>query len=130
MVKALRLVMIIFGAIGIIVGLSDIFIPDQLAKMYGFSAVADWVRWSSALGGASFIAAGVWVIVAARDPIKHILWVKFVITKSLLFAVVTAYSLIQGYVNFSQVGGMFILFVVFAVLFFIFYPWRPKPSSA
>jgi len=56
--------------------------------------------------------------------------VKFVITKSLLFAVVTAYSLIQGYVKFSQVGGMFILFVIFAVLFFVFYPWRAKASSA
>jgi hypothetical protein len=130
MVKALRVVMIVFGAVGIIAGLFDIILPDQFAKMYGFGAMADWVRWSSALGGASFLAAGVWVIVAAQDPIKHILWVKFVTTKSCLFAVVTAYSLVQGYVKFSQVGGMFILFVIFAVLFFAFYPWRAKPSSA
>ncbi len=129
MIKALKVVMIVFGAIGILAGLSDIIVPDQAAKLYGFGEIADYVRWILALGGASFVAAGIWVIVASRDPIRHINWVKFEITKSLLFTAVTAYSIIQGYVSFSQVGALLILFAVFAVLFLVFYPWRLKESA-
>jgi Ca2+/Na+ antiporter len=129
MIKALRVVMIVFGAIGILAGLSDMIVPDQVAKLYGFGEIADYVRWISALGGASFVAAAIWVIVASRDPIRHINWVKFEITKSLLFTAVTAYSIIQGYVSFSQVGALLILFAIFAVLFLVFYPWRVKVST-
>ena len=129
MIKALKLVMIVFGAIGILAGLSDIIVPEQVAKLYGFGEIADYVRWILALGGASFVAAGIWVIVASRDPIRHINWVKFEITKSLLFTAVTAYSIIQGYVSFNQVGALLILFAIFAVLFLVFYPWRVKEST-
>ena len=129
MIKALKVVMIVFGAIGILAGLSDIIVPEQGAKLYGFGEMADYVRWKLALGGASFVAAGIWVIVASRDPIRHINWVKFEITKSLLFTVVTAYAMARGYVSFSQVGGLLILFAVFAVLFLVFYPWRVKESA-
>lgn len=129
MIKALRVVMIVFGAIGIFAGLSNIVIPDQGARLYGFGEIADYVRWISALGGASFVAAGVWVIAASRDPIRHIYWVKFEITKSLLFVVVTAYSIIRGYVGFNQVGVLLILFAIFAALFLVFYPWRAARVS-
>jgi hypothetical protein len=124
MIKALRVVMIVFAVVGILAGLSDIFLPDQGAKMYGFGDIPDYVRWISALGGASFLAAAIWVIVVSRDPIRHIYWVKFLITKSLLFTAVTAYTIIMGYVTFSQVGLLLILFAVFSVLFLVLYPWR------
>ena len=129
MVKSLKVVMIVVGTIGILAGLSNIVIPDQAAKLYGFGQIADYVRWISALGGASFVAAGSWVIVASRDPIRHINWVKFEITKCLLFVAVTAYSIIRGYVDFSQVGMLLILFAVFAVAFLAFYPWRAARLS-
>ena len=129
MIKALSIVMIVFGAIGILAGLSNIIVPDQGAKLYGFGEAPDYVRWIAALGGASFLAAGIWVIVAAQDPIRHINWVKFLVTKSWLFTVVTAYTIIRGYVSFSQVGSLLILFAVFAVLFLVFYPWRVKEST-
>ena len=129
MIMALRVVMIVFGAIGVLAGLGDIIFPVQGAKLYGFGEIADHVRWIMALGGASFVAAGVWVIVASRDPIRHINWVKFEITKSLLFTAVTAYAIIKGYVSFSQVGMLLILFAVFAVLFLVFYPWRVYEST-
>jgi len=130
MIKALKLTMIIFGVIGILIGLSNIFIPEQVAKMYGFGEIADYVRWMAGLAGVSYVAAGIWVIAAAKDPIYHINWVKFVITKTLFFAVVTAYAIIKGYVSFSQVGPLLILFVIFAIAFLAFYPWRRARVSA
>ncbi len=129
MIKALRITMIVFGAIGILVGLSDMIVPDLGAKLLGFGAAPDYVIWIVAMLGANYLAGGIWVIAASRDPIRHINWVKFVITKSLLFTVVTAYAIIQGYVNFSQVGALLIGFAIFSILFLVFYPWRVKEST-
>ena len=129
MIRALRVTMIVFGTIGILAGLSWIIIPVQAIEMYGFEQLSDYVRWFMALGGSSFVAAGVWVIIAARDPLRHISWVKFVILKSLLFVAVTAYSIIRGYVDFSQVGVMLIAFTVLAAAFLAFYPWSVVRSK-
>jgi Ca2+/Na+ antiporter len=129
MIKALKVLLIVFGAIGIIAGLSYIFVPDKVAELYDFGEIADSIRWIMAFGGAIFTAAGVWVIIAAQDPIRHINWVKFEITKSSLVVVVTAYSIIQGDVEFSQVGPILILFAVFAVLFLVCYPWPSRRSK-
>ena len=129
MIKALTVTMIVFGALGILIGLSNIMVPQLGAQLYGFEEAPDSVMWVAAMAGSSYLAAGIWVIAAARDPVRHINWVKFVITKSWLFTVVTGYAIIKGYVSFSQVGAMLILFVIFAVLFLAFYPWRGKEST-
>ena len=110
--------------IAILAGLQYIIFPEQAAARAGFGQIADYVRWFNAFSGAIFIAAGSWVIVASRDPLRNIIWVKFEITKTLLVLAVNVYSIIQGYVTFSQVGPILILFVVFAVALLALYPWR------
>ena len=129
MVKALKVVMIVYGLIILLIGLANIVIPDQVAKMYGIEEIPAYVKWLAAVMGAVFIAAGVWVIAAGRDPLRHIYWVKFVITKSVLSVVVTVYSILVGYVDFSQVGGVIILDGIFAVAFLALYPWRAAQSG-
>ena len=129
MIKALKVTMIIWGTIAILAGLQYIIFPEQAAERAGFGQIADYVRWFNAFSGAIFISCGVWVIVASRDPIRHINWVKFEITKTLLVLAVTVYSIIQGYVHFSQIGPILVLFAVFAVAFLALYPWRVKAST-
>ena len=85
--------------------------------------------YSMAMVGISFIAAGVFLIVAGRDPLRHINWVKLAIWWAILAVVAGLYSIVQGYVNFSQVGVTIILDAVFAVAFLVFYPWRQARSA-
>jgi hypothetical protein len=92
--------------------------------MYGFGEVASYVNWMGEIIGAMFIAIGVWVIAAGRDPLRHINWVKFVITVSLLAVVVSAHSILVGYVDFNQVAGSIIFDGIFAVALLALYPWR------
>ena len=124
MIRALKVTMTVWGAAAIVFGLIYILNPNLLAERAGFGQIADYVRWLMASSGAILVAVGFWVIVAARDPVRHINWVRFEITKTLLFAAVTVGSIIQGYVNFSQVGWVLILFAVFAVALIAFYPRR------
>ena len=124
MVRGLKVALILFGAISILSGLAHIIVPYQLASMVGFGEIADYVPYLMAMVGICFIAPGVWLIVAGRDPLQHITWVKFAILWSILAVVAGLYSIIQGAVNFSQVGMVIILDAVFAVAFLALYPYR------
>jgi hypothetical protein len=129
MIKALKVVMIVYGVILICGGLMDIFAHDVVIRMYGLTEVASFVKWMGEIIGAAFIAIGVWVVAASRDPLRDITWVKLVITKGLLTVVVTVHSIIAGFVDFSQVGQIIILDAVFAVAFLVLYPWRAARIS-
>jgi len=132
MIQGLRVVLILFGALSILSGLAHIIMPDQLSSMMGFGEIPDVcspAKYTMAMVGICFIAPGVWLIVAGRDPLRHITWVKFAILWSLLAVVAGLYSIIQGAVNFSQVGMVIILDTVFAVAFLALYPYRAVRSS-
>ena len=124
MIKGLKVAMIIWAVIAILVGLAYIFLPQQLGEMGGFEKGPDWVLYVLALHGISYIATGAFVIRAAQDPLKHIMWVQFAIAVAILIVIVAAYSIGRGLVTFSQEAGLLIVNAVFAVAFLVLYPWR------
>jgi len=129
MLKALKVTMIVWGVIGILFGLAFIFIPYQLGDMFGFEHGPVSTLYLLGSLGVSIIAGSVFLIVAARDPIRHINWVKFAILGCLLSLAIALYSLVQGFVTFSQVGMDIIMFAVFAAAFLALYPYRAARSS-
>lgn len=129
MIKALKVVMIVYGVVMILLGLASIIMPDKGAELTGFGEIADYTKWYMAILGAGFIAGGIWIIIAGRDPLGNIIWVKFVITLPILLLVINIYSIIKGYVDFSQINAHIIGDVIFAILFLVFYPWRVKESG-
>lgn len=127
MIRGLKVALVLFGAMSILAGLAHIIAPYQLSSVMGFGEIPDVCRpvtYVMAMVGISFIAPGVWLIVAGRDPLRHITWVKFAILWSLLAVVAGLYSIVQGAVSFSQVGMVIILDAVFAVAFLVLYPYR------
>jgi hypothetical protein len=124
MVKALRVTMIIYAAIDILFGLMYILIPNQIENWFNVTPIVGYGNYILTLLCAQFIVAGIFIIMAARDPIRYLSWVKFAIAWGLLVAVVVAYAMIRDYVTFSQLGMSLIIHAVFAVLLLIFYPWR------
>jgi hypothetical protein len=97
--------------------------------MLSYEAGPKYIPYFLASLGGCFISASVFVIVAARDPLRHILWVKFVILLSILSVVLGLYSVIKGYVNFGQAGMGIIIDAVFAIVFLALYPWRAAKSG-
>jgi hypothetical protein len=72
MIRALKVVLIVFGVIEILLGLSLVIFPDQAASMAGVSEVSGYLIYTMASLGICLIAPGVFLIVAARDPLRHI----------------------------------------------------------
>jgi hypothetical protein len=124
MIRALKVVLIVFGVIEILLGLSLVIFPDQAASMAGVSEVSGYLIYTMASLGICLIAPGVFLIVAARDPLRHINWVKFAIVWCILGAVAGLYSIVRGAVDFSHVSMQIIMDAVFAVLFLALYPYR------
>jgi hypothetical protein len=129
MIKALKVTMIVYGVIGILFGLGYIIIPDQMADWFNLDLGPDSTYSILALLGVQNIITAVFIIMAARDPIKNISWVKFAIAWGLLAAVAALYAIIRGYVDFGQIGSAIITHIVFAILLLICYPWKSQASS-
>jgi glucan phosphoethanolaminetransferase (alkaline phosphatase superfamily) len=129
MIRGLKIAMIVWAVIGIVMGIAFIFFPTQLRDTMGYETGPAYIQYFLALLGVAFIALGAFIIRAAQDPLKHIMWVQFAIAWAVLFVVVEASSIARGLVTFEQAGMALIMDAVFAVLFLVFYPWRAKPSS-
>ncbi len=129
MIRGLKVVLIVFGVRNILLGLAFIVTPQLVANGLGFGEIADYVPYLMGIFGLSLIAPSVWLIAAARDPLRHITWVKFGILFMILGVVVQLYSVIQGGVDFSQVGIGIITDGVFGAALLVFYPWRAARSS-
>ncbi len=129
MIRALKVTLIVFGVRNILFGLAVIVAPQLIANIWGFGEIADYVPFIMGAFGLSLIAPSVWLIAAARDPLRHITWVKFGILWMILGVVVPLYSVIQGGVDFSQVGIGIIQDAVFAAALLVFYPYRAARSS-
>jgi hypothetical protein len=124
MIKALKVTMILYAAIGILFGLAYIFFPNQLGAMFGHTGAPAFVFSLAAMFGVSLVAIGTFLIIAAQDPIKHVLWVKYAIVYAILSLAAEIASVILGYVTLGAALTPIILHAVFAVGFIAFYPRR------
>ena len=124
MIRALKVVLILFGVEEILMGLLLVIFPDKAASMSGVSEVTGYLKYIMASLGICLIAPSVFLMVAARDPLRHINWVKFAIVWCILGAVAVLYSIVKGDVEFSHAGMQIIKDAVFAVVFLALYPYR------
>jgi len=124
MIKGLKVAMIVWSAIGILTGLVLIFAPEQFVSMSGFDKGPAYVSYFLALVGIAWTLPGIFVIIAARDPLKHIMWLQMAIFWSILDALAGLFFIIRGNITFSQMGSTVIIDTVFTVIFLALYPWR------
>ena len=124
MIKALKMLLIIWAATGILLGLAFLFVPEQLGAMQGYEKGPEYVPYFLAMLGVSWIAVGAFTIVAmTRDILRNLLWVQLAITSAILFTAVKVYSMLMGFITFSQEGVGLIISAVFFILLMALYPW-------
>lgn len=129
MIRALKVALIVYGVITIFFGLLFMFSPRELGASQGYESSPKYVGYFLALLGYYMIVPAIFLIIAARDPIRHINWVRFAIVWTLASVVTSFYSLMRGYVTFSQVELALIVDGGFAVAFLVLYPWRTARLS-
>jgi hypothetical protein len=121
--KALKVTMFMYGAVGALIGLAYLLVPRQAIELQSpeGSATAYLVATKMALGAAMF-AGGLFVATAARDPIKHIYWVRYSILFAVLFLGVALYT---GFVLHSDVEQALVGIIIhgmFSIALIALYP--------
>ena len=129
MVKGLKIAMIVYGAIGIFLGLGLVFFPGKLLSASGLENVPGYVLWFESIIGVATLVPSFFYILAARDPLKHIMWVQFAIVWSFLDLLANLFFVIRGMITFKMAGSVIIIDIIFMVILLILYPWRKAPFS-
>jgi hypothetical protein len=127
MIKALKVILIVSGAMWVVMGVLQAFFPDVIHAMMNLGEMPDACSpglYALAALGVSLIAGGIFFIIAGtRDILRNILWVQFALLWSILFVAIAVFSILMGYVTFSQAMVGIIADSVFFILLMVFYPW-------
>jgi hypothetical protein len=129
MKKGLQITMILWAAIGILFGLEFLFAPGLVYASTGLQEIPAGVTFFLALLGNMYIVSSFFVLLAARDPLKQILWVQMAMAGSLLDMLAALYFIFRGFIPFNQSGITVIINVILLTAFLAFYPWRKAPAE-
>jgi hypothetical protein len=129
MLKALKVAMIIYAIAAIAVSVMMIFLPAQFASIFGIEK-GDIKNANSVELGFSFIAFGIFLIIAATNPLKYIIMVKFAIVFAISCLCSVIYSIALDYYTIQLGLSGIIIHAVFAIAFLAFYPWKKSLSSS
>jgi hypothetical protein len=105
MSTALKVVLIVYGAVLLLMGLVGIILPEQISEMFGVEEVNDNIIYMAMAVSVFSLAVGIWILIAARDLLRNIIWVKFSITVAAFSAVLLAYSSINVLASRSLVSS-------------------------
>ena len=127
MLKALKVILIVYGALAVVLGVLQAFFPNAVSSMMNLGDIPDACSpglYALAASGISLITGGIFLIIAGtRDILRHIAWVQFALLWSILFVAIAVFSVLMGYIDFRQAMGGIITDGIFFILLMIFYPW-------
>jgi hypothetical protein len=130
MLRGLKVTMVVFGAVVCIEGILDIALPVQRAAGMGLDQCAAHAQLPMVVLGATWLVGGAWTIAAARDPLRHLNWVKFALTFPLVLLLALTGAALRGDVAFRQVVIDIAFDAFFVVLFIVFFPRRQRASTS
>lgn len=129
MTRALKIVMATYGVGGTLFGLSYLLFAERMSELQGAEAITPYLIGTKMVLGASLVAVGTFVVGASRDPIRHVLWVRFAIVFALLFTAVSVYLGLFVKAEFSEVLDGIFIHGTFAVSLLFLYPRRNRGAE-
>jgi hypothetical protein len=105
----LRNLLLLDAAILFWLGLLFVLVPKRIEVAFHFPDLPVGVNYLVGLWGCVFLSLGYGYVVAAGDPIRHLVWVQIGIARGLLESLLGLFYLVQGVVSMSQAGfGIFV----------------------
>ncbi|MBI4328658.1 MAG: hypothetical protein HY685_02190 [Chloroflexi bacterium] len=119
----LRIFMLLWTAAALATGLPAMLLPGLLVQLFGAPAQSTLLLGS---WGWLVVLSGLGVGLAARDPLRNILWVKVAILGFVVGAAYDLAHLLAGTVTLLAVAPEVAVYGLFAILFLRFYPRGPR----
>lgn len=92
----------VIGVIQIILGIFYLFLPEFFLKSIGHSIPQADIYYPLGMLAARFIAYGIAFIYIAKEPLKNILWIKFMVLIQLIDLGAGIFYTMSGVVNISD----------------------------
>lgn len=122
--KPLAYTLWFIAIVQIVLGIAFLVAPATTSRLFGLPPAPEWTGWLFGMMAARFLGFGYGMVVAARDPVAAIAWIRAMIGIQAIDWMVTAIYLAKGAVTLAQVSTASFLPVVFIVLLLAWYPRR------
>ncbi len=123
--KKMTYLLYVVGAIQIILGIFHLFLPELFLKNTGHTIPQADIYYPLAMLASRFIAYGIAFIYIAKDPLKYILWIQFMVLIQLIDLGAGIFYTLSGVVNIADSAfPMFNAIWIIALLLL----WMPKQS--
>lgn len=128
MIKGLRIAAIVWAVGGILFGLLYVISPEKTVSSAGYETGSIAIPYFLTYLGVAYIAFCVFLIIAAKDPLRNILWIQLAMVWSFLDVLVALIFYLRGDVSLSQAAWAFVTDGIPFVALMVFYPWRKAPA--
>jgi hypothetical protein len=107
-----------------LLGAALMFVPRQVQAAFGFRDLPQGVNYLIGLWGCVFLTLSAGYFTAARDPLRHVIWVQVGIARGALEFGLGVIYLQRGIVNWHQAAFGVIVAAVITIAYIILYPRR------
>ncbi len=122
----LRNFLMLDAAVLFLMGALLVLLPEQVEQTFAFRNLPTGVHYIIGLWGCALAALSIGYVVAARNPIRHIIWVQVGIARGAAEAVLGLVCVAQGIVTFRQAAfGIFVAGLM-SLAYLILYPRKPR----
>src|SRR4051812_13775704 len=122
----LRGLLMLDAAILFLLGVLLVLAPRLIEQAFGFSGLPAAVNYLIALWGCLFATIAIGYVMAAADPLRHLIWIQIGIGRGALECVVGIVYLAGGLVTFRQAGVGIIVAAAISLSYLVLYPRKPR----
>ena len=124
----LRNLLVIDSAVLFLLGAALVFCPKQIEVAFHFDNLPEGVSYLIGLWGCGLVTMAVGYVVAASDPVRHVIWVQVGIARGIAECALGAVCLARGFVTFPQAGLGIVLAGLMSLAYLALYPRKAKAS--
>ena len=125
----LRYVLMVDAAVLFLIGALLILLPKQVEIAFHFAELPAAVSYLIGLWGCVFVTMAGGYVIAASQPLKHLIWVQVGIARGVLECVLGAVYLARGVVSWQQAAFGLITAALITGAYSALYPGRPLRSQ-
>jgi hypothetical protein len=122
----LRYLLLLDAVVLFLMGVLLIFVPKQVELAFQFKELPEGVGYIIGLWGSVLVTTSFGYVVAAKNPIRHVVWVQVGIARGVLELVLGLVYLARGIVTFHQAGFGIIIAGLIALSYVALYPPKPR----
>jgi hypothetical protein len=122
----LRGLLMLDAAILFLLGALLLLAPHLIEQAFGFSALPAAVSYLIGLWGCLFATTAIGYVMAAADPLRHLIWIQIGIARGALECIVGIVYLARGTVTPRQAGIGIAAAAAISLAYVVLYPRKPR----